>query len=121
MAVKKLDPGITDPRQLHRRFGNATVSLTHVLATTDVVDLRSWGSAMVSVPSTSTINEDVGVHVSESPAGEYSELRDSTGTALTVKLTTSKAVALPDQAFAAGYVKLVTASADVPVVVMGKS
>lgn len=121
MATVSLASSAAHAGQINRRVGVGSVAVTPTAGTCDVIDMRTWGNGLVIVPAAFTIDENASVYVASSADGEFTQLRDSTGNSLTIKLTTSKCVAMPDQAFAASFAKIVTATASGTVIVSAKS
>lgn len=94
--------------KIRRKSKTFTVTLDAATANSTTIVLGDMAGGIVSLGTHNTNATELAVHVSEVSAGPYRALKDKEGTAVKVTISGSAAAAysLPDEVFAATFIKL---------------
>jgi uncharacterized protein YigE (DUF2233 family) len=100
--------------KIRRKAKSYTVTLATAVAAVDAVPMVDMAGGVVSVGTMSTNASALNLYVSDEEDGTYRQLHDSVGSAANIALQPStavgKAYALPDAAFGAQWIKLVSST-----------
>lgn len=111
--------------KIRRKNKAFPVTLDAATASSTTIVLGDMAGGMVSLGTHNTNATELALWVSDSDAGPFRTLKDKDGTAVkvTVSGATASAYALPDEVFAAPFVKLIlnnTAANGVTAIIMAK-
>lgn len=111
--------------KIRRKAKAFDITLDAATGTTSTIALGDMAGGIVSLGTHNTNATELAVHVASASAGTYRALKDKDGTAVKVTISgaTAAAYSLPDEVFAAPFVKLVlnnTAANGVTATVMAK-
>lgn len=111
--------------KIRRKNKTFDITLDAATGTTSTIVLGDMAGGIVSLGTHDTNATELAVHVAPTTSGAYRALKDKDGTAVKVTISGASAAAysLPDEVFAAPFIKLVlnnTAANGVAATIMAK-
>lgn len=106
---------MSDDAKIGRQFHQSpNITVADVLADSTPIDFRNFAGGMLVPVGTISGTHTLSFYVAATVDGSYRQLYDgaSSPAAITKKTATGQAIKLPDELFGAGFIKVVSGTAD---------
>lgn len=94
-----------------RKDGVRTAVISSGQTTSAVVDISGYSSVLMALPAAMT-GTTISFQVSDTRAGTFQSLYDSSNTLISISITASRTIALPFEVGMANFIKLVSGSSE---------